>query len=601
MKARPPGFAAARVSGRLAQLAAEDGRDETSLVREYEGYLRELDTRHDPLVHGLAVRAGRALCALGYSRIDCDPAQLAALRDLLARTPAVVLSSHRSYLDGGALTVSFADHGLPPMAEFVGINLSFWPLGPLWRRMGGIFLRRASAGPVYRLALREALGRLVEQRRLVRWFIEGTRSRTGKLAPPRLGLLSYVVDAYLEGRVDDLCLVPVSVSYDQLHEVEEFAGEARGAAKQPETLGWLLRFIRSQRGRFGAIYVRFGQPVLLRESLGPPGDPAGVDAAARERLLNKLAFEVSWQINAATPITGAALVAVALLAARGVPLTPEEISVALAGYLAHARTLGLPLTPGAAVDDAGTLRRVLEALEARRVLDRDTAGSTGRYRISPAGHLQVAYYRNSLVHFFLLEAIAEVALLAAAADGGGPDAVRERALSLRDLLKFEFFFQEREAFLGALEEALARLDPAWSGALGKGRPGVEELLAHAPTLCSDMMLRAFLESYQVVADELVDSPGAVGQGDEPFLARCETRTARYLEDGRLRHPDCASRHLFDTGLKLAGHRRLLGADGSAAAGRAALAGELRGLLRHMETVHRIAVRRVLDVTRSRAA
>jgi glycerol-3-phosphate O-acyltransferase len=599
MRARPPGPAAPRASGRLAQLAAEGGRDLPSVTREYEGYLRELDTRHDPLVHGLAVRAGRALCALGYSRIDCDPVQLTAMRDLLARTPAVVLSSHRSYLDGGALTVGFADHGLPPMAEFVGINLSFWPLGSLWRRMGGIFLRRASAGPIYRLALREALGRLVEQRRLMRWFIEGTRSRTGKLAPPRLGLLSYVVDAYLEGRVDDLCLVPVSVSYDQLHEVEEFAGEARGAAKQPETLGWLLRFIRAQRGRFGAIYVRFGQPVSLRESLGQPGDPAGIDGVARERMLNKLALEVSWQINAATPITGAALVAVALLAARGVPLTKDQIDVALAGYLAHARTLGLPLTPGAAVDDAGTLRRVLEAFEARGVLDRDTSGSGDRYRIAPAGHLQLAYYRNSLVHFFLTDAIAEVALLAAAAGGEGADAVRERALLIRDLLKFEFFFQEKEAFLEALEKALARLDAAWRGALREGRPGVEELLGRAPTLCSDMMLRAFLESYRVVADELVDSPGAVGRGDEPFLARCEARAARYLADGTLRHPESASRHLFDTGLKLAGHRRLLGADGTAAAGRAALAGELRGLLQHMAAVHRIAVRRVLEAVGSR--
>jgi len=594
-----PASAVSRVPGRLAQLAAELGRDERSVTREYESHLRELDTRHDAFVHGLAVRAGRALCALGYSRIDCDPEQVAPMRDLLASTPAVVLCSHRSYLDGGALTVSFADHGLPPMCEFVGINLAFWPLGVIWRRMGGIFLRRASAGPVYRLALRESIGRLVERRGLMRWFIEGTRSRTGKLAPPRLGLLSYVMDAYLEGRIDDLSLVPVSVSYDQLHEVEEFAGEARGAAKQPETLGWLLRFIRSQRGRFGAIYVRFGQPVSLRRSLGAPRDAAGSDAAARELMLAKLAFEVSWQINAATPITGAALVAVALLSARDVPLTQHQISIALAGYLAHARALGLPLTPGAEVDDAGVLQRVLLAFEARGVLTREVSDTGDRYRIAPAGHLQIAYYRNSLVHFFLLDAIAELALVAAAAARQGPEAVVERALSIRDLLKFEFFFQEKHAFLKTLEEALARLDPAWRTSLQAGTPAIQGLLEHAPTLCSDMMLRAFLESYLVVADELVERPGAIEPSDTSLLERCEARAARYLEDRTLRHRESASRYLFGTALQLAGHRGLLSGGSEALAGREWLADELRGLLQHMDTVHRIAVCRVLEAVWSR--
>jgi len=593
-----PGPAASLTPGRLDQLATELGRDERSVQHEYEGYLRELDTRHDPWVHGLAVRAGRALCALGYSRIDCDPGQVESVRGLLARTPAVVLSSHRSYLDGGALTVSFADHGLPPMSEFVGINLAFWPLGPLWRRMGGIFLRRASAGPVYRLALREFVGRLAEQRRPVRWFIEGTRSRTGKLAPPRLGLLSYVVDAYLEGRVDDLCLLPVSVSYDQLHEVEEFAGEARGAAKQPETLGWLLRFIRAQRGRFGAIYVRFGQPVSLRQALGPTREGAGDERAL---MLARLAFEVSWQINAATPITGSALVAVALLGARDVPLAEDEVSAAIAGYLAHARALGLPLTPGAAVDDARTLRRVLGAFEARGVITRDPPAGGGRYRIAPAGHLPMAYYRNSLVHFFLADAIAELALLGAAARGGGEDVVREQGLAIRDLLKFEFFFQEREAFLEALEAALDRLDPAWKGSLKAGMPGILALLERAPILCSDMMLRAFLEADLVVADELVDTPGAVEPADPAFLSRCEARAARYLRDTKLGHPESASRHLFRTALKLAGHRGLLDDGEAAASGRAALAGGIRDLLQHMSTVHRIAVRRVVAATRTSRA
>ena len=80
------------------------------------------------------MRAGRALIGAGYSELDYDPAQVERVRTLLAASPTVVLSSHRSYLDGGALTVGFHDHRLPPLTVFGGINLSFWPLGALWRR-----------------------------------------------------------------------------------------------------------------------------------------------------------------------------------------------------------------------------------------------------------------------------------------------------------------------------------------------------------------------------------------------------------------------------------------------------------------------------------
>ena len=580
---------------RIARLASESGRSTDSVATEVAGYLHELRTRHDPLVHGLSVKAGRALCGLGYSRIDYDLAQVERMREVFARHPTVVLSSHRSYLDGGALTVGFSDHGLPAMAEFVGINMGFWPLGPIWRRMGGIFIRRGSAGPVYKLALREYLGRLVEQRRPMRWFIEGTRSRTGKLAPPKLGLLVYVVDAYLQGRVDDLMLVPVSVSYDQLHEVKEFAGEARGTAKEAESLGWLVRYIRSQRGRFGTIYVRFGEPVSVRQALGPPASGASDAEEERSLALNKLAFEVSWRINHATPITGAALVAVALLAARGVPLAPPQFRVALSGYLGQARDRGFPLAPSAEVDDMATLGNALRAFEARGVVTSARSGNESRYRVAPEGHLAIAYYRNSIIHFFLLDAIAELALLKASRAPGEAREQRfwEEAFEIRDLLKFEFFFQEKDRFRAAMAGELMRLAPQWRERLGQGAPGVRAILEQAQTLCSDMMLRAFVEAYLIVADTLVDWRKDRPFDETAFIDLCESRGEDYLRTRKIRNPESVSRHLFRTGLKVAANRGLLEPDDMVGMGRRALARQLRSLARRMALVRAIAVRRVL--------
>ena len=115
-----------------------------------------------------------------------------------------------------------------------------------------------------------------------------------------------VVDAYLEGRTYDVVLVPASITYDQLSEVAEFADEARGKAKQKEGMGWLVNVMRRSERRYGKIYVRFGEPVSLKDTLGAGGAIEDKSAA-----LNKLAFEVATRINEVTPITATALLTMA--------------------------------------------------------------------------------------------------------------------------------------------------------------------------------------------------------------------------------------------------------------------------------------------------
>jgi len=123
------------------------------------------------------------------------------------------------------------------------------------------------------------------------------------MLPPRLGLLSYAADVYLSGRVDDILLLPVSITFDQLHEISEYADYARGGSKKPEGFGWLYGFIKAQGARhYGKIYVRFGEPVSLSSFLGPVGGSVAADPAARRLALQKTAFEVAWRINQGMPV-----------------------------------------------------------------------------------------------------------------------------------------------------------------------------------------------------------------------------------------------------------------------------------------------------------
>ena len=132
--------------------------------------------------------------------------------------------------------------------------------------------------------------------------------------PPKLGLLSYVADAYLDGKSDDILLQPVSISFDQLHETAEYAAYARGGEKTPEGAEWLYKFIKAQGERnYGKIYVRFPEAVSMRQYLGEPGGLMAQDSAAKRLAMQKMAIEVAWRILAATPInaTGAGLGAAA--------------------------------------------------------------------------------------------------------------------------------------------------------------------------------------------------------------------------------------------------------------------------------------------------
>src|SRR5262249_59313605 len=96
------------------------------------------------------------------------------------------------------------------------------------------------------------------------WYMEGGRSRTGKLRPPRYGLLAYVAEAVARGQAENAWLVPVAITYDQLREVSAMAAEQAGAAKKAEGLGWLAAYPPGQLARVGTGYVRVAQPMSPR-------------------------------------------------------------------------------------------------------------------------------------------------------------------------------------------------------------------------------------------------------------------------------------------------------------------------------------------------
>ncbi|WP_396902001.1 glycerol-3-phosphate 1-O-acyltransferase [Mycolicibacterium sp.] len=560
--------------------------------------LDELSTGWSRFSVDLIPTLGRAIFSRGFDpRIDYDRAEIESMRHALEQHPAVLLFSHRSYLDGVIVPVAMQENRLPPVYTFAGINLSFGLMGPLFRHSGVIFLRRKLDDPLYKYVLRQYVGYIVEKRFNLNWSIEGTRSRTGKMLPPKLGLLAYVANAYLDGRSEDILLQPVSISFDQLHETAEYAAYARGGEKTPEGLSWLYNFIKAQGERnYGKIYVRFPEAVSMREHLGEPGGEMAHDEAAKRLAMQKMAFEVAWRILRVTPVNATNLVSALLLGARGVALTLDQLHHTLQDSLDYLERKNTPMTNSALrLRTAEGVRSAVDALSGGHPVTLVDGGREPVWRIAPEDELEAAFYRNSLIHAFQETSIVELALAHAAHVTGDPlQAFWDQVMRLRDLLKFDFYFADSAAFRDNVAEEMSWYDRTpegheaggWEAKVSAGGDDIYQMLRCKRPLLVGAMLRPFFEAYGIVADVLRDAPAEIGERD--LTKRALGVGRQYVAQGRVGSNESVSALLFATARQVAADQNLLVNGPDLKERRSAFRDELRGIVADMDKVDEIA-------------
>jgi glycerol-3-phosphate O-acyltransferase len=558
----------------VAALAARLGLTETETAERTRAALDSLVASMSPVAVDLLYGALRPLHAYAWD-VQADTAGLGRLRELNRRNALVFLPSHRSYADPLLLADVLAEHDFPRNHIVGGDNLRIWPISLLARRAGFVFIRRSSGDDeIYKLALREYLGYLLAKRFNLEWYMEGGRSRTGKLRPPRYGLLAYVAEAVARGRARDACLVPVAITYDQLREVSAMAAEQGGAAKKPEGLSWLASYARGQLTRIGTVHICFAEPISVREALGP-GD-RGDDPDARRLAVQKMAFEVAVRINRVTPVTATALVTLALLGVRDRALTLGQVRGVLEPLCSFLAERGLPYSGDVLRTETG-VQQVLDALAQQNVVTIYTGGEEPVYAIERGQHLVAAFYRNSAIHHFVHRAIAELVLLSKPGDRW------DEAMRLRDQLKFEFFFPDKASYREELGAELRRLHPSWE-TVADGRA----VLERARVLVASRVLRSFLDAQLVVAERLAAHAPGRPVAEPEFLGECGGVGRQMLLQGRLHGPESLSRELFSSALKLAANQDLIGPGGEElAARRRAFAARLRELVGRLIVIDEI--------------
>ena len=594
----------AEFRGRLVRIAEETGISEKEAIERAHEALDELVA----VQSRAAVDLFQALMDPLHSstwNVIADESGLDRLRELNKKHALVFLPSHRSYVDTLVLGDVLARNDFPRNHVMGGANLRIWPFADIARRAGLVFIRRSFGDDlIYKAVVEEYFGYLLSKRFNLEWYFEGGRSRTGKLRSPRYGLLSYVAQAVTSGRVEDVYLVPASITYDRLYEVSVMAAEQEGAKKQPEGLKWLAKYARSQRSTTGGnAHVRFGEPISLAPRLAP------ADASPDEQriALQKVAFEVAVGINASTPVTANALLTLTLLGVRDQAQTLDEILKVVAPILDYIEARGLPTTGLDRLRDPLGLQSVLARLTRAKVVTAYDGGEETVYAIEQGQHLVAAFYRNNAIHWFVNQAILELSILHVAENLPSDEDVSARevieavwgeANRIRDQLKFEFFFPPRRVFVDQLRDEMDLLDPGWEERTPNSE-SVISVLTGSRVLVAHRVLRSFLDAQLVVAERLaLRGDEEIARKDsvatDALVAECEKVGRQMLLQGRLHGPESLSRELFVSALDLMANLGLLSDDARGDSGdarheglasrRKASAAYARDLVRRVRTI-----------------
>ena len=571
----------------IANVAQQRDRDVQDVYEQAARYLREMAASQTPFTIETMNALYRTACRSHHdSEINVDDAQLEWVAETIGSRPVVFLISHKSMLDTMALSLVMFEANLPLPLTFGGINLNKPGLGTFARRAGIIFLRRSfQDNEIYKATFRRYIDYLIEKRFSLLWALEGTRSRTGKLLPPRFGLFNYVLESILRTRLYDVTFIPVSVAYDQITEVEDYSIEQRGQKKKPEGITWPLRFLKRGKSR-GQIHLRFGKGLTIRELVGPAELEAGIDEQQKQILVPTLAFEVAVRMNAATPITATAIVTLILLAGGNRAQSLAEIQTLARAGAALIRRRRLEIVGRSNFRDADAVLATLSQLHETGIVSYLDEGTERLYAITADQHLNAAYYRNTAIHYFILDAFVEIALLDAAS---GPDNVREaffaRTNDLRELFKFEFYLPRRADYRAEIEKRVEDRFEDWEKSARSALGEVQPLVAHG-------VLRSFVDAYRVAASVLASAaPDAVDDKSD-YLSQCLKTGKQQLLQGRVFSAESISKTLYENGWKLASYRGLLAANQAEA--RKSFHEEFRRINRRLDEILAIAMARADD-------
>jgi 1-acyl-sn-glycerol-3-phosphate acyltransferase len=425
-----------------------------------DGMICKMDSRY--FIRGAYYFATQLLTRAYHQGIHINSEEVLRLRRVAEEAAEkgqsiIFLPCHRSHVDYVSLQVICYRLGLALPTVVAGDNLNFPIVGSFLQHAGAMWIRRSFGDDqLYQTLVQSYIDTLLQNGHNLECFIEGGRSRTGKLLQPKFGILSFVLDSVLSGSVEDCIICPVSTQYDKVIEVDSYVSELLGQPKAKEGLKSFLSASNVLSLKLGRVDMRFHEPWSLRGFITEqrtrlnkqPSEPETTyDATLRRRLLTTLGYRVLKEINDVSVVMPTALVGTILLTLRGRGVGKSELVRRVNWLSDRVRAQNGRLAHFSTTNTAAVVDRALEVLGPNLVgrvegLPEETYFAEDRFQLS--------FYRNMTIHLFVSQALVCAALYLKVKLGGGEDtqrisydSLREYVLFLSQLFRAEFIFDTR--------------------------------------------------------------------------------------------------------------------------------------------------------------
>ncbi len=386
--------------------------------REAMGYVDEIAAKYSPSFIDITHRILRYFLNTLFESVTFNADQVSEIKRSARKGPIIFMPAHKSHMDSLLLLYTLYDNHMPCPLTFAGKNLAFWPMGPLFRRGGAFFVRRSFKGAVFYAKVFSAyIHKVLKEGFNIAVYIEGTRSRSGKLLKPQLGMLSILLQAFFSGACQDLIFVPVFIAYDRIPDEGAYLHEISGGKKSPESFRQMLKAKAIFQNRYGSVHIHFGHPFSLMDIMNGQGT-ADVQISSKQQntLCRQIGVRVMNTIDRNAVVTPQSLVAGALLVGGKEVISRTEIGFRIEAstnlLFAQNTCLSEPLSGNYAY----SVENTLHYYQRRKFIQRAISKTTGQmgadgFRIIESRRNALDYYKNTCICHFVAPAFTAVAIL----------------------------------------------------------------------------------------------------------------------------------------------------------------------------------------------
>jgi glycerol-3-phosphate O-acyltransferase len=497
-----------------------------------------------------------------FEGIAFDTQGFERVREASRRGNLIFVPCHKSHLDYLILNNLIFQHHMPSPRIAAGKNLSFWPVGAIFRGSGAFFIRRRFlGGKLYAEVLYTYIKTLIKTGYNLEFFIEGGRSRTGKLVLPKVGLLNWVLRAYDEGAAPDILFVPTFIGYDQVLEEKAYLKELEGGKKEAESVGQLVHARKFLKKRYGRAYIQFSEPVSLKNYITELHQTEFGEQTRHHS--QELAYRIIQAINQISVVTPFSLVCAALLTYPRKGVYRRELLQIIRVLSEYLKAQKVPEADSLedlpkAVEETLALcegRKLITPIEKEEGLT-DELG-LGGYSIDETKRPLLEYYKNNILHFFLPAAMVSLAILARQGFEFNRAQVIEDYCFLQDFFRNEFIFSDVDPEAQVQQTldyfdsrgVVINLDPH-EASYTLSASGLKDLAYFANLLFN------YLESYWIVLRSikyLQKKP----RSEKEFLKRIQSIGQKLFKMGEVERSEALSEVTFQNALKIFGEKGIV--------------------------------------------